>query len=81
MIGPGGSFPRAMIEGSIGPGNPYTQDVVNATQAEFNNQNQQQAQFLALDAARLFCPPPRRLPSPARGQPRSSGQGARKGMR
>lgn len=26
--------------------NPYTQDVVNATQNQFNNQNQQQAQFL-----------------------------------
>ena len=26
--------------------NPYTQSVINATQGEFNNQNQQQAQFL-----------------------------------
>ena len=43
----GAISPQQFSSGALQPYmDPYTQSVINATQAEFNNQNKQQAQFL-----------------------------------
>ena len=46
-VSPGSVSPTQFSAGQVNQFmNPYTADVVNSTQAEFNNQNQQAAQFL-----------------------------------